>query len=323
MKLISTIAAVAAALALSGAPGDARADGDIRATARALAAKSSKAVVTVELVVSIKGGPMGGGDEEQEIEVVGTVIDPSGLTVVSASELDPTTMLKALLGGMGGMFGGGDMESVVKETLIVLQDGTEFEADVVLKDADLDLAFIRPRDTETKFDWIELKPRTKPPEMLEEIFVLSRLGRLQNRVPALSLGTVKAIVKGPRPFYICDSEASSGSLGCLAFDSSGQPLGLFVMKQAAGGGADSAMAMGFLSILMGAGSNRSATATILRSIEDVLEIAEQAKTAKAPEPEESDDDDAEDDGDEEGEMEEPESDDEEESDEDDEEEEKD
>ncbi|MCZ6688267.1 MAG: serine protease [Planctomycetota bacterium] len=316
MKLISTIAAVAAALALSGAPGEARAEGDIRATARALAAKSSKAVVTVELVVSIKGGPMGGGDEEQEIEVVGTVIDPSGLTVVSASELDPTTMIKALLGGMGGMFPGGDLDSVVKETLIVLEDGTEFEADVVLKDADLDLAFIRPRDTDKKFDWIDLKPRTEPIEMLEEIFVLSRLGRLQNRVPALSLGTVKAIVKGPRTFYICDGEASSGSLGSLAFDSAGQPLGLFVMKQAAGGGGpDSAMAMGFLSIIMGAGSNRSASATILRSIEDVLEIAEQAKAAKVPEKEEAD---AEDDGDEEGEMEEPESEEEEESDEDDE-----
>ena len=102
MKLISTIAAVAAALALSGAPGEARAEGDIRAAARALAAKSSKAVVTVELVVTVRGGGMmgGGGDEEQEIEVVGTVIDPSGLTVVSASEIDPTTMLKALLGGM-------------------------------------------------------------------------------------------------------------------------------------------------------------------------------------------------------------------------------
>ncbi|MCZ6602471.1 MAG: serine protease [Planctomycetota bacterium] len=320
MKLISTIAAVAAALALSGAPGEALAEGDIRDTARALAAKSSKAIVTVELVVTIKGGGMmgGGGDEEQEIEVVGTVIDPSGLTVVSASEIDPTSMLKALLGGMAEMLGGGDMDSEVKETLIVLEDGTEFEADVVLKDEDLDLAFIRPRDTETKFDWIELEPRTKPLEMLEEIFVLSRLGRLQNRVPALSLGTVKAIVKGPRTFYICDEDASSGSLGCLAFDSKGQPLGLFVMKQMAGGGSESIMGMGLLSRMMGAGSNRSATATILRSIEDILEIAEQAKTAKVPEKEEPE---AEDDVDEEGEMEEPESDEEEESEEDDEEEE--
>jgi hypothetical protein len=279
-------AAIAAAVLLTG-PGTARAEGDIRAAARALAAKSQKTVVTVKLVVTMK---MMGQEEEQKVEVTGTVIDPSGLTVVSATEIDPSAAMKALLGplmGAGGGRRGGapDMkfESDVKETLLVLDDGTEIEADVILKDQDLDLAFVRPRDTTQKFEALALKPRGKAPELLEEVFVLSRLGRLQNRSTALSLGSVKAIVKGPRTFYICDGEATSGSLGCVAFDSAGAPLGVFVMKQAATEASDGSAQMGMLMRMLGGASNRAPSATILRSVDDVLEIAAQAKSRPAPE----------------------------------------
>lgn len=293
MKLHCTTlaSALVAILVLGGGLPDARAEDDIRATARASAEKSSKAIVTVKLVVAMK---MMGEEQEQKLEVAGTVIDPSGLTVVSASEIDPSSLFKALMGNIGGM---GAMDSIVKETQLILDDGTEVDADVVLKDADLDLAFIRPRDTTREFEAIELKPRGKPPEMLEDIFVLTRLGRLHNRTPSISLGKVKAYVKGPRPYTVCDSESSSGTLGCVAFDAKGAPLGLFVMKHQPAGASDSGSPMGFLSgLLAGGGSSFGPAAPILRSVEDVLEIAEQAKAAKPPERESSEEGEEEEEG---------------------------
>jgi len=268
MRFKGFIASAALAALLMGAPAGARAD-DIRTVARAVATKSAGAIVTVKLVVKIK---MGGREQEQKLEATGTVIDASGLTMVSASAADPTSMLGALSRrGRGG--GGGEMpriESEVSETIILLEDGTEIEADVVLKDADLDVAFVRPREAQT-LAAVELKARGKGPAILEDVFVVSRLGRGDSRAIAVETGSVKAVVKGPRTYYVCTSEVS-GSQGCLAYGADGAPLGIFVMKVNADAGEGG-----------GRGGRGGMASIVMRPIDDILEIAKQAKDAKAPE----------------------------------------
>jgi hypothetical protein len=275
MKIAKTMAAAALAACMAGAPRPAAAD-DIDAVARGVAAKSAKSVVTVKLVIKLKAG---GREQEEKLEIVGTVIDPSGLTLVSASAIEPTAMLGGAggrRGGRGGGAGGGGeaprIESEVGETAIVLDDGTEVEADVVLKDQDLDLAFIRPREAQ-KLPAVELKPRGRAPELLEHLFTVTRLDRAEGRATAVVLGAVKAVVKGPRTFYVCTREVSTGTQGCVAYGADGAPLGVFVVKlnaPAEGGGGRGRGAGGLAS-------------TILRPVEDVLEIVKQAKDAKAPE----------------------------------------
>lgn len=270
MRISKIVAAAALAALAAGAPRGAAAD-DLKAVARATAAKAGKAVVTVKVVVKLK---LGGREQEEKLELLGTVIDPSGLTVASASAVEPTSMLQQGGGRRGGR-GGGDaaprIESEVSETAIVLEDGTEIEADVVLKDADLDLAFIRPREPQ-KLEAVELKPRGKAPALLEDIFTVTRLGPNEGRATAVELGLVKAVVKGPRTFYVCTREVSTGSQGCLAYAADGAVLGVFVVKvnADAGGGGRGRFGGGGLA------------ATILRPVEDVLDIAKQAKEAKAP-----------------------------------------
>jgi hypothetical protein len=263
------LAAGALAALLVGAPDGARADEtkDVKAAARATAAKSAKAVVTVKIVVKIK---FGGREQEQDLEVLGTVIDPSGLTVASAAAVEPTSMMGGF--GRGGRRGGGGdgggrpgVESEITDTKILLDDGTEIEADVVLKDANLDLAFIKPREPQ-KLDAVALAPRGKPLEMLEEVFAVTRLGRGDMRSTAVALGHVRAVVKGPRTYYVCTPEVSA-SQGCIAFGADGAPLGIFVLKVSGEGG----------------GRGGRDVSAILRPVEDVLEIAKQAKEAKAPE----------------------------------------
>jgi hypothetical protein len=254
--------------------------GSIGEKARATAAKLEKSVLSVRLVLKMKISMMGQTqDQEQKVELTGTVIDPSGLTVVDAFSADPTTMIKSMLGGaMGGQM---KIDSEVKETTLILDDGTEVDADVVLKDTDLGMAFIRPRDTSKKFDAVELKERKGDPQLLDEIFVIGREGKLGKRAPSLELNIIKSIVKGPKPFYICSKE-SAGSLGNMAYSADGQPLGIFVMKLKEESGEAGGGQLGMLMNMMGGGAKDMAL-PILRPVNDIIEIAEQAKKAKAPE----------------------------------------
>jgi len=187
MNLTRWAAPAALLLAVSFAT-QARAD-DLKSTARSIAQKTQKAIVTARLVVKISTGE---NEVEQKIEIAGTMIDASGLTVVSATQVDPTAAVQRMgggrRGGRGGGGGGGGGEQMridteITETTLVLDDGTELESDVVLKDADLDLAFIRPRDAKgAKLDYVDLKAKDgAAAQVLDDVFVVGRLGRVANR----------------------------------------------------------------------------------------------------------------------------------------------
>jgi hypothetical protein len=231
---------------------------DLEATARSTAEQSGKAVVTVRLVLKLK---VGGQEHEQKMEVPGVVIDPSGLTVASASSIDPSGAIRRMVDSQRQRV---TLESEVKETVLLLEDGTELEAAVVLKDSDLDLAFIRPRVPGLKLPAVTVKPRSGTVPLLTRIFVLGRLGKLGNRALAVATGEVRACVRGPAPYYVTDGETSAFA-GSLAYTADGVPLGLFVKRfatsvdsQAGGRGSDSVM-------------------MVLRPVDKVIELAAQAK----------------------------------------------
>src|SRR5215204_465141 len=77
---------------------------DDRAAGREIVKKWQHAIVTVRVVlkmrVSVGGREMQSMDES--VETVGTVIDPSGLTVLSLGALNPGTMMNRLMGGGSG-----------------------------------------------------------------------------------------------------------------------------------------------------------------------------------------------------------------------------
>jgi hypothetical protein len=258
---------------------------DMKDTARAKALQSQKAVVAIRLVAKVKIAVMGQNqDQESKIETIGTVIDPSGLTVTDASSIDPSSAVKSMLGIMGGM--GLKLDSEVKETSILLDDGTEIPSDVVLKDSDLGLAFIRPRDSSRKFDAVTLKPSSEQPQLLDSLFVIGRLGRNGNRALTLSFDTIRAIAKGPRTFFVGEKETQA-YLGCVAYSSDGVPVGVYVLKQKqAAAGEESGGGPG-LGMLARMGEMKDALMPVIRPVSDVIEVAEQAKKAKLPEKQES------------------------------------
>jgi hypothetical protein len=244
---------------------------EIKTAALATLPKVQKGIVSVKVQANIK---MRGQEQEQRLEVTGTMIDPSGLTVVSEQSINPASMLTSFMSSYSRREPS-DMkfESEITETLIVLDDGSEIPADVILKDEDLDLAFIKPKQPSDKFVHVPFKTRQKPLELLEDFFVISRLSRSENRAIHMNIGMVLSIVKGPRTFYVCDQEVSGNSLGVPAFTADGSAVGLFVARRNQGGDDNSMNAL--LNMMIGK-IGQSGSVWILRPVEDILEIAEQA-----------------------------------------------
>ncbi len=238
---------------------------DIESAARATAEQNGKAVVTVRLVLKLKTG---GQEHEQKVEAPGVVIDSTGLTVASASSIDPSGAFRRMLDGQRQRM---NIESEVKEPVILLEDGTELEAAVVLKDTDLDLAFIRPRDAGLKLPAVALKPRAGTVPVLTRIYVLGRLSKLGNRALSVATGEVRAHVRGPAPYYVADGE-SSAFVGSLAYTADGVPLGLFVKRFAT-------------TIDTSGGRGSDSVMTVLRPVDKVLELAAQARTMPVNPPE--------------------------------------
>jgi hypothetical protein len=161
-------------------------------------------------------------------------------------------------------------ESSVSEAMILLPDGTEVESDVVLKDADLDLAFLRPREGGRTFDAAQLKRGKGLPPVLEQVILVGRYGQGANRAAWSQIVRMRAIIKGPRTYGLVDV-GGSDALGTAAYAADGTALGVFVTKSSAGG-PDARR--------MGGGDEH----VILRPVDDVLEIAEQARRQTRPIP---------------------------------------
>ncbi len=80
---------------------------DVGARGRKILEERKDAVVTIMLVlkqqVSFPG--MASQNSESKSEATGTVIDPTGLTIVSLSETDPSSLVEAMMGGQAGARG--------------------------------------------------------------------------------------------------------------------------------------------------------------------------------------------------------------------------
>src|SRR5204862_7811406 len=114
-----------------------------RAAAREGVKKWQDAVVNVRIVLktrmSMGGREMSSADDS--VDAVGTVVDPSGLTVMSLGSLNPGAMMNKIVGasmGSGGSDNKVEISSEPSELKMRLPDGRELAAKIVLRDEDLD-----------------------------------------------------------------------------------------------------------------------------------------------------------------------------------------
>jgi S1-C subfamily serine protease len=266
--LTSRTRAAVLAVAMVLAAGPARAQ-DTRAAARELVKKWQDAVVNVRVVVklrtSVKGREVQSSDDT--IETIGTVIEPGGLTVVSLGSINPGGLLTKLMGARGADV---DIASEPTDVKLRLADGRELEATIVLRDEDLNIAFIRPTAPPDKpLVAINLADAAQP-ALLDEVIVFGRLGRVGGWAPAAALRDIGGIIVKPRTFYVLAGEAAG--VGTPAFLPNGKVVGVLTLRQVPTEGSSSLAAMN--------GPEGLGLLAVILPAADVLEIAKQVTEKK-------------------------------------------
>lgn len=240
---------------------------DLADQGRALLEAHRDAVVTVSIVIKLNIA--GGGfaqDNETKTELTGTVIDESGLTVVSLSESDPSSLVTRMMGGrMQGM----NISSEITDAKILMRDGSEVPMIIVLRDKDLDLAFLRPSEAlEEPMAFVAMDGSSEA-SLLDQLFVVNRLGRVAGRAHSVSIERIEAVVNRPRRFYIPGKDPTNSGLGCPAFNTDGNLVGFMVLRAVGSGGGGGMMSM-----------MQDGIAAIILPAEDVAEVALQAPSAE-------------------------------------------
>jgi S1-C subfamily serine protease len=184
-------------------------------------------------------------------------------------------MMQNLMAGMSDDESKFKMETELSDLKILLEDGTEKPAEVVLRDRDLDLAFIRPKTKlDTPLPALDLSNSAKA-ELLDPVIALNRLGNVAGRAYAASEERIAAIVERPRRFYVPATSTTTTTLGAPAFTLDGKVLGLFVIRTQKGRGG------GALSMF---NAQRENVAGIIVPAEDILKALKQVPAAGAEKP---------------------------------------
>jgi hypothetical protein len=255
------------ALTLAAAPAALRAMPEAEAkVGRDVKDRYANSIIGVEMVVTLK---MTLGDRvlpprEIKVDINGTVLNSAGLTVTSLAAIDPRMQIEALRASAGPA--GARMEiseSDFKEVKLRRSDGSEVPARVVLKDADLDLAFIAPETSPAaeahEYTPVKLEGAAEGVQ-LSTYFVLARATKALQRVPIVRPTIMIGVVEKPRRFYLTTDQI----LGCPVFDLQGRVLGVCLHHL----------------------SNGRSNGIIVLPAADLAEIAQQAaaEAAKPPPP---------------------------------------
>jgi S1-C subfamily serine protease len=203
---------------------------DERAAARDLIKKRGDAVVmvlaTIKIRVNIEGRDQ---SQEQAAQTNATVIDSSGLAVLSLSTLEPDDVMSRQLTQRFGGNAHVDVTSEPTDIRMHLADGRELPAKLVLKDTDLDLAFVRPTEPLTGPMTFVDAPSGKA-SLLDLVFVVQRTSEATGWTTGASFGSVQLVIDKPRTYYLLAMSGGAAGFGSPLFDTSGKFVGITVMR---------------------------------------------------------------------------------------------
>ena len=233
-----------AALLYGAAPTSAQTP-DERAAGRDLIARRGDAVVLV--MATIKTRMNIGGREstrDQPMQANATVLEDTGLAVMSMSVLEPAEIANR---GMGA----NALSTEAADLRMRLADGQEVPARIVLRDADLDLVFVKP---------VEPLPAPIPamdgltgvPAMLDLLVALQRTGEATGWRTLATFTYVQMTVDRPRTYHAL---SATPGLGAPVFDTRGR----------------------FVGVVVRVGGARMSPLPAVLPADDIREIAKQAK----------------------------------------------
>ncbi len=215
------VTTLAAALAVSATAGLSTARGDDKVDHAAFVAARTSSLVTVKFVMKIKMGGM--GDREQEGEITAVMIDPKGVVLCSNTQLGGiSTAMRRMMQT--------DISVVPSELKILIGDDTEgIDAELVARDSELDLAWVRIKDAgDKKFDAVDLADSTSA-KVGQRLVTLRRMGKFFARTIVVGESIVGGVTKKPRDLYIPAGNLGS-VLGLPVYTDEGKLLGITIIQ---------------------------------------------------------------------------------------------
>ncbi|HWY78532.1 MAG TPA: hypothetical protein VN281_23155, partial [Verrucomicrobiae bacterium] len=146
--------------------------------------KNQHAVVTIEVVQKMSAR---GRSSEVKQEITGTVLDSSGLTVIALSSCDPTELYRRVMPDEPSR-----AETEISDLKILLDDGTELSSEIVLRDKDLDLAFVRPKTKPVASMPAVDFSKSGSAQILDQVVTLNRLNPAASRAYGASVERITA-----------------------------------------------------------------------------------------------------------------------------------
>jgi S1-C subfamily serine protease len=265
-----TVVALSFALAVAGSA--AAQTPEERAAARDLIAKRGDTVVTVLGTVKTRM-TMGGREappNEENIQANATVLDERGLAVMSLTNLEPGKMMSGILSQQSAGMPGMEMSMKTETTNLRLRlaDGKEVPARVVLRDEDLDLAFLRPtQPLAAPIPFLEAT--SARPVQLDPLITLQRLGEMTGWKVSAAFSYVMVVIDKPRTAFL-----GGMSPGAPVFDAAGRFVGVSVMLSR---GSSGGQGMGITSGLSGMGGlDALGFMPVVLPADEIREVAKQA-----------------------------------------------
>jgi len=201
---------------------------DDRAAARDIVAKRGDAIVRVmgTLKVRMSSGGRDNPMPDQAVHASATVIDPTGLTVVALSAVDPGNIISKNPNFAAQKM---TMTTELVDLKLRLADGKEVPARIVLRDSDLDLLFVRPT-TAPAAAMPAIDSAAGPLAAMDPVVIVQRFGAVTGWKTAAALGTVEVVVDKPRTFYLIAMVTTGSGIGATVFDMKGQFAGLVTLR---------------------------------------------------------------------------------------------
>jgi len=214
--MLSSVLTVAAAL-LTALPTDAPAAAPVPAQPdnpyALVAAAAAPAIVNIHFVMRFDAGG-GGGEQSQENEVHGVLIDPSGIVLISSAS-------------MFGYEGLGVQITPQEIKVMVGPDTAGLDAEVLMRDRERDLAWLRiTAEVEEPLPSINFAEGTKA-TLGQKLLQVWKLDKFFDLAPYVTAGRVGAVVTKPRELFIANGEIA---IGLPVFDEAGHPLGFSVLQ---------------------------------------------------------------------------------------------
>jgi len=200
---------------------------DDAATIEALFRDRAPSVVCVKFVLSIAFS-MGGEAQKQEsnAEVRGVMIDPSGLVMLANDHLHgsiPPRLLAMVRRS------GGSVDSTPSSIKVLFgNEAKEYEAVLVARDSNLNLAFVQILDLEKReVAHVDLS-KSAEVKIGSSLYGVTRMGRGFDCAPRFGRVLVTGKVEKPRAMWAIASNLDG--LGMPVFDAEGVPAGILASQ---------------------------------------------------------------------------------------------